>query len=175
MDKPKSGLYFKITVAAFKLRDWLSPRINVLKEANIKPGFSVLDYGCGPGGYIRETAKLVGESGTLYALDIHPLAVQRALKIAADNALTNVKTIQSDCKTSLPDAAIDVVLLYDTFHLLSEPGKVLNELRRILKPNGILSFSDHHMKEAAILSSLTGTGLFKLSAKGKKTYTFIKT
>lgn len=175
MDKPKSSLYFNITVAAFKLRDRLSPRINVLKEANIKPGFSVLDYGCGPGGYIRQTANLVGESGAVYALDIHPLAVQRAMRIAADNALTNVQAIQSDCKTSLPDAAIDVALLYDTFHLLSEPGKVLDELRRVLKPNGALSFSDHHMKEAAILSSLTSTGLFKLSAKGKKTYTFIKT
>jgi len=175
MDKSKSSLYFKITVAAFQLRDWLSPRINVLKETGIKPGFSVLDYGCGPGGYIRETAKLVGESGAVYALDIHPLATQRATRIAADNALANVKTIQSDCKTSLPDACIDVVLLYDTFHLLSEPGKVLDELHRVLKPNGALSFSDHHMSEEAILSSLTSTGLFKLSTKGKKTYTFIKT
>ena len=26
MDKPKSSLYFKITVAAFKLRDWLSAK-----------------------------------------------------------------------------------------------------------------------------------------------------
>lgn len=147
----------------------------MLKEANIKPGFSVLDYGCGPGGYIRQAANLVGESGTLYALDIHPLAAQRARTIAAENALTNVKTIQSDCKTSLPDAAIDVVLLYDTFHLLSEPGKVLDELHRVLKPNGALSFTDHHMREASILSSLTSAGLFKLSAKGKKTYTFIKT
>jgi len=174
MDRPKSGLYFKITVATFKLRDWLSPRINVLREASIKPGFSVLDYGCGPGGYIRETARLVGESGTVYALDIHPLAAQRAMRIAADNALTNVKAILSDCKTSLPDAAIDAVLLYDTFHLLSEPEKVLNELRRVLKPDGALSFSDHHMKDAQILSSVTGPGLFKLSTKGKKTYTYIK-
>ncbi|MBL7152207.1 MAG: class I SAM-dependent methyltransferase [Phycisphaerae bacterium] len=175
MDRAKSSAYFKITVLAFKLRDWLSPRINVLKEANIGPGFSVLDYGCGPGGYILDTARLVGESGTVYALDIHPLAAQRVGKIASDNALANVKTIQSDCNTALSDGGIDVVLLYDTFHLLSRPENVLREIHRVLKPDGTLSFSDHHMKERKILAAVTATGLFKLSAKGKKTYTFAPT
>ncbi len=174
MDRPKSTSYFRIMVLAFKLRDWLSPRENVLKEADIKSGFRVLDYGCGTGSYILHTAELVGKSGMIYALDIHPSATQRATQIASDNNLANVKAIQSGCKTGLPDNSIDVTLLYDTFHDLSEPDNVLKELHRVLKSGGILSFSDHHMRERAIVSGVTKAGLFKLLSRGKKTFTFIK-
>jgi len=74
----------------------------------------------------------------------------------------------------LPNNSVDVILLYDTFHDLSEPDKVLDELHRVLKPNGILSFSDHHMKENSIMSRVTNKGLFKLLKKGEKTYSFVK-
>mgnify|MGYP002750820996 CR=1 FL=1 len=69
---------------------------------------------------------------------------------------------------------MDVVLLYDIFHDLSEPGAVLSELYRVLKWDGILSFSDHHMKEDEIISRITSDGFFSLSEKGKKTYSFSK-
>ena len=85
-----------------------------------------------------------------------------------------METILSDCKTGLPDNSIDVVLLYDIFHELSEPDRVLEELHRVLKPNGILSFSDHHMKENEIVSKVTSRGLFSLSRKGERTYSFLK-
>ena len=88
--------------------------------------------------------------------------------------IANVETICSDCKTGLQDDSLDVVLLYDIFHMLSDPNGVLKELHRVLKPNGILSFSDHHMKENEIMSKITGGGLFGLSKKGKRTYSFLK-
>jgi ubiquinone/menaquinone biosynthesis C-methylase UbiE len=66
------------------------------------------------------------------------------------------------------------VLLYDTFHDLSDPDGVLTELHRVLKPNGILSFSDHHMKKNEITSRVTERGLFKLSKEGKRTFIFLK-
>ena len=69
---------------------------------------------------------------------------------------------------------MDVILLYDTFHDLSLPDDVLRELHRVLKPDGTMSFSDHHMNEKDILTRVTNTGLFKLLAKGKKTYSFSK-
>jgi ubiquinone/menaquinone biosynthesis C-methylase UbiE len=74
----------------------------------------------------------------------------------------------------LLDQSVDVVLLYDTFHDLEDGKAVLKELHRILKPNGILSFSDHHLKEQNILEKVTGGDLFILSQMGKKTYGFAK-
>lgn len=175
MDEPMSTIGFRLMTIMFKIRDTLKPRINVLNEAGIKSGFRVLDFGCGPGSYIRGIAQLVGTSGEIYALDIHPLSIEKVRKIAAQKGLTNVKTVKSDCDTGLPNSHIDVVLLYDIFHDLSQPDEVLHELHRVLKPDGRLSFSDHHMKDADIVTGLSQNDGFQLSTKGKMTYTFSKT
>jgi len=174
MDKPTPNFAFSIMSCMFKLRDLVSPREAILKEVDIQPGFRVLDYGCGPGGYIVGTAKMVGESGKVYALDLHPLAIQRVQSIARKKQLANVETIHSDCKTGLPDNSVDVVLLYDVFHGLSNPQVILAELHRVLRKDGTLSFSDHHMDEDAIISGVTGGQLFRLVSKGERTYSFSK-
>lgn len=174
MDKPMSGLGFKLMTLAFRVRDFLRPRLDVLKDAGIEPGFRVLDYGCGPGSYIAPLAQLIGAAGQIYALDINPLAIEEVRKTAAQKAIANVQTIQSDCRTGLPDNHVDMVLLYDTFHKLSQPDEVLRELYRVLKSGGTLSFSDHHMNEKDILARVTNSGFFKLLAKGQKTYAFAK-
>lgn len=174
MDKVESNLGFRLMAFGYKFRDLRLPRKNILKEVGIKLGFYMLDYGCGPGSYIIPLAELVGESGKIYALGIHPLAIQKVKDIASKKQLTNVETILSDCQTGLPDNTLDAVLLYDAFHHLSAPEAVLKELHRVLKPGGILSFSDHHMKEKEIVAEVTNGGLFRLSRKGQRTYTFLK-
>jgi ubiquinone/menaquinone biosynthesis C-methylase UbiE len=169
-----SDFGFKAMAFTFKFRDFFRHRRNIVKEVGIKPGFHVLDYGCGSGSYIVAVAELVGKSGKIYALDVHPLAIRMVQRIASKRQLTNVETILSDCKTGLPNNSIDIVLLYDTFHDLNNPDAVLEELHHVLKSNGILSFSDHHMKEDEIVSKLTNEGLFRLSKRGERTYRFVK-
>jgi ubiquinone/menaquinone biosynthesis C-methylase UbiE len=165
---------FRAMAFMFKVRDFFSPRENIVGEVGLREGFHVLDYGCGPGGYVKPVAGLVGESGRIYALDISPLAIQMVKKTASKNQLTNVETILSDSNTGLSDGSIDAVLLYDVFHDLTDQNKVLKELHRVLKPDGVLSFSDHHIKEDEIISKLTKRGLFRLLRKGKRTYSFVK-
>ena len=174
MKKSHSLLGFKLMRIAFKIRDRFSSRVNVLNEVGIKPGDRVLDYGCGPGSYILPLWSLIGESGEIFALDLHPLAITSVEEISAKNGMENVKTIQSDCQTGLPEQSLDVVLLYDTYHALNNPDEVLREINRVLKPEGILSFSDHHMADRAIREKITKDNLFKLLKKNNKTYTFSK-
>jgi len=174
MDKLVSSFHFKIMSLMYKIRDLFLPPRNILKEAEIKPGFHVLDYGCGPGSYSIAAAELVGTTGKVYALDINSLAIQQVKRSALRKRVTNIETIRSDCATGLENSSIDVVLLYDTFHTLRNPNSVLEELHRVLKPNGILSFSDHHMKENEIISKVTSRRLFRLLRKGKRTYSFLK-
>jgi ubiquinone/menaquinone biosynthesis C-methylase UbiE len=174
MDKPMSNFHFRFMSFGYIFRDISSSRKNTLAEVGIELGFSILDYGCGPGSYTIPAAQLVGESGKVYALDIHPLAVQQVQKAAARKRLTNIETILSDCDTALPDDSIDVVLLYDILHELSEPDKVLAELHRVLKPGGILSVNDHHLTGEEMIARITGKGLFKLSRKGERVHNFSK-
>ena len=158
----------------FKIRDLMSPPDTILSEVGIKPGFSILDYGCGPGSYTIAAAKRVGSEGKVNAVDITPAAIRRVEKTAENEGLNNVETILSSCKTDVKSASIDVVLLYDVFHALDDANAILKELHRVLKPSGVLSFSDHHMKEHDILEQMQVGELFVFSSKGKKTYTFLK-
>ena len=173
-NSPMSKINFKFMALMFKVRDFLRPRLEVLKEAGIEPGFSVLDFGCGPGGYIMPLLELVGPSGNIHALDINPLAIREIKKIAVREGINNIETVKSDCNTGLPDNSMDTALLYDVFHHLTRPDDILKEIHRILKPGGILSFSDHHMKEEEVIRQLTDSGMFKFVKRGKKTFSFAK-
>ena len=176
INKPKihSSLDFKIMSLGFKIRDAFNPRSRILEEVGIKNGHRVLDYGCGPGGYVMPVTKLIGDSGLLYALDINPMAIESVQMLISKKGLANVEVILSDCNTGLTDESIDVVLLYDILHHLENRDEVLAELHRVLKSEGVLSVTDHHLKEEDIISDITGGGLFKLTKKGKKTHSFTK-
>jgi ubiquinone/menaquinone biosynthesis C-methylase UbiE len=174
MDKPMPNWAFNGMSFIFGIRDMLRPRAQVLQEVELLPGFRVLDYGCGPGTYVPHVALEVGEAGRVYALDLHPLAIERVQTLARKRQLGHVETIQSDCATGLLDESIDVVLLYDIFHMLSAPDTVLHELHRVLKAGGTLSVLEPHMREEDLVSGITGSKLFVLSAKGEHTYQFAK-
>lgn len=169
-----SNIWFRLMALEFQIRDYRHPRADILKEVGLKQGFQVLDYGCGPGGYMLPASKLIGETGKLYALDVLPIAINMVKDIAAKNGLKNVETILSDCATGLPNESVDAVLLYDVFHDLEDQTAVLKEIHRVLKPDGVLSFSDHHLKEQDILLSVDDGKLFKWRRKDEHTYSFVK-
>ena len=169
-----SDFQFHAITLMFRFRDFFFPRRRVLEEAGIKPGFRVLDYGCGSGSYIPDTSEMVGPSGKVYALDINPVALEMVRNLASIRHLTNIETILSDYDTGLPDASLDAVLFYDTYNTLNKPEVVMRELHRALKTDGILSFSDHHMRGDEIIEKVTRKRLFRLKKKGKRTYLFRK-
>jgi ubiquinone/menaquinone biosynthesis C-methylase UbiE len=175
MDKPIGSFHFTFMAFGFKFRDMFMPPKEIVTQAGVKPGFHLLDFGCGSGSYSIAAANVVGESGKVYALDIQPLAVKMVKYKAEKKGLKNIETILSHCRTGLPDESIDFVILFDIFHELNEPESVLQELHRVLKPDGKLSFSDHHLKEG--VDQIESMGLFRFSEKkiGKMvTYTFVK-
>jgi len=175
MKKLMSNLGFCLMAFTFKVRDLFVPRIEILNEVGIKPGYKILDYGCGSGSYINILADMVGKSGKIYGLDINPLAIQMVQRIVAKNQLANVETVLSERETGLLDESMNVVLLYDVLHDLSNPDKIIRELHRVLKSDGILSVSDHHLEDEDIVSRMTNEGFFRLLKKDILTCSFIKT
>jgi ubiquinone/menaquinone biosynthesis C-methylase UbiE len=174
MDQPMSDRHFHCMTVMFRVRDLIVPRRKILDEVDLRAGQTVLDFACGPGAYIPDTASRVGPEGKLFALDIHPLAIEAVRRIASGRGLKQVETALSDGsgKTNLPGASVDVVLLYDAFHDFEDPERVLAELNRVLRREGILSFSDHHLGDAEIRSRVTEGGWFEFAHQGKRTHTF---
>ena len=168
---------FRTMSTMFRIRDKLtSPRIKV-EKADIKPGQVVLDYGCGPGSYTVEVAELVGDTGKVYAADIHPLSSKKVQEAASKKGFNNIETILIDGATNatgLSDKCVDVVISFDMFHMVSDKELLLKEWHRVLKANGKLSLDCHHMEENDILSNITDDGLFKLKEQNGKMYIFAK-
>jgi ubiquinone/menaquinone biosynthesis C-methylase UbiE len=177
MGKIFSNFGFRIMTWMLRRRDRPEFYGPVLAEAGISRGMTVLDFGCGPGIFSVAAAQIVGPIGNVYALDIHPSAILGVRARIEKGALDNVTTILSDCDTGLADESINVALLYDVFHMLKlkKKERVLAEICRVLKTDGILSFSDHHLREDMIVGPLTAGGKFKLVRRGARTFSFAKT
>ena len=174
MAELQSNFGFRIMALLLKVRDFFKPRDDVLNEAGIPPGAQVLDFGCGPGGYILPLSRMIGPYGKIYALDIIRQAIRSVKNISSKKKLNNVETILSDGKTGLPDMSMDFVLLYDVLHHLRQPEEILAELHRVLKSKGILTLSDHHMKDEEITRTVTAPGTFKLLRRGDLAFYFTR-
>lgn len=151
------------------------PPSAIVKDAGVGPGAVVLDFGCGDWSCSIAAAEAVGSEGKVYALDSHPDACEDVKKRAAKEGLKNIETIRSDCMTGLSDECLDIVFFHEVLHALGDKKQtVLKELHRVLKDEGILSFSDHYMKEEEIVAAVTGQGLFEVLKKGEDLYRFAK-
>ena len=109
MNKKMSNFAFKMMAnVGIPIRNLFMPPAKMLKEVEINPGFKVLDYGCGPGAFTIMMAEKIGPSGTVYALDIHPLAIIAVEEKALKKNLSNIKTILSNCSMPLSDNSLDL-------------------------------------------------------------------
>ena len=160
--KPMPNIAFRIMAFYINLRHRLEDVRKPLKKAGVKEGQTILDFGCGPGHYSIAAAKIVGTKGKIYALDIHPLAVQSVEKKAKKAGLTNITTILSDRGTGLPDQSIDIALAYDMISMVKDKQALAKELHRVLKPDGILSVLVEHIKVEDVLKILEQGNLFSL-------------
>jgi ubiquinone/menaquinone biosynthesis C-methylase UbiE len=170
--EPQPDWAFRFMALGYRFRDARKSRQDFLQEAGIRPGDTVLDFGCGAGSYVVTAARMAGDTGSVFALDMHPLALEMVTARARKAELKNVSTVLSDCDTSLPAHSVDVALLYDIYHDLSDPTAVLRELHRVLKPGGILSSHDHHLGATQLKEAIESGGLFRAIREGELTLTF---
>ena len=173
-DKPMNGVGFRFMSFMFKFRDLVIPPKKLLIETGMKEGDKILDYGCGPGSFVFSAAKIVGKEGKVYAADMHPLAIEIINEKARKKEIKQIETIQTNCDTGLPSKSIDIILLYDVIHMFKEPKEIFTEMHRVLKPKGILSVCNPHIKERNIVSLIEENSNFKLTVKGDKTLSFKK-
>jgi len=111
-----------------------------LNAAGLEPDQKVLEVGCGPGFFTIPAARIVGDKGTVHALDISPLAVERVQQKIEKEGATNVETILANAaQTGLPDQSFDLVFVFGLAHSVGDMESILTELHRLLRPGGILA------------------------------------
>jgi ubiquinone/menaquinone biosynthesis C-methylase UbiE len=160
---------FKMMKIFFVIYYLLRPARKYLQKFGIKPGFTVVDYGCGTGAFIREASSMVGEKGTLYAVDIHEMAIESAEKILRKYSLRNVKTVLTDGnRSSIPDESADLIFALDMFHMVKDTGSFLNELNRITKKEGTLLIEDGHQPRSSSKEKILKSGCWEIIGEEKR-------
>jgi len=155
-----SDLSFKLMNLIFRVMDFVYPYIDKrVKKFKILPGMTVVDYGCGPGRYATRLAKIVGEQGKVFAVDIHELAVETVDKKVEKYRLKNVAVLLAKgYDSTLPDNIADVVCAIDMFHIVKNHTEFLAELKRITKANGMLVIDDGHQRRSTTKNSILQSG-----------------
>jgi len=160
---------FSMMKVLFKVFYFFKPAVKYLKKFGIKPGSTVIDYGCGPGACIKAASDLVGERGIVYAADVHEMAIASVEKLIKRLNLLNVKTILTDGKSSpIPNDTADLIYALDMFHMVKETNIFLKELCRITKKDGILIIEDGHQPRSVSREKIQRSDAWKIIEENKK-------
>lgn len=105
---------------------------------HLTPGVHVLDVGSGPGTITLDIARLVAP-GSVVGIDLSEKAGDKARALAADTGISNVHFALDDVYSlESEDNAFDVVHIHQVLQHLNNPIAALREVRRVLKPGGVL-------------------------------------
>jgi protein-L-isoaspartate O-methyltransferase len=113
----------------------------LLQALKIKPDDAVADIGAGTGFYTRRLAKLVGEKGAVYAVEIQQEMLDLLTNKMAELKIYNVKPILgTTTDPKLPKASVDLILMVDVYHEFDFPYEMTESMCRALKPGGRMVF-----------------------------------
>jgi ubiquinone/menaquinone biosynthesis C-methylase UbiE len=112
---------------------------------------TVADVGAGSGYFTVRLASRVGAKGRVYANDLQPEMLKMLGVRLGREKVQNVTLIQGTTDDpKLPASSIDLVLMVDVYHELSEPQKMLRAIRAALKPGGRLVLLEYRKEDPAV-------------------------
>ncbi|KAK3092864.1 hypothetical protein FSP39_008049, partial [Pinctada imbricata] len=115
----------------------ISPLIDLIRTKH-GPALNILDIGCGIGRLPLGLGKKYPES-TVYGVDEAEDCIEKANALSKEGNYTNVNFIfgKADDLPAKWNEMFDLVIMLDVLHDLADPDKVITEVKRIMKPEGL--------------------------------------
>jgi ubiquinone/menaquinone biosynthesis C-methylase UbiE len=112
-----------------------------LEGAGVRSGQTVLEIGCGTGFFTLPAARLLGDRGSLVAMDRLPASVEAVAAKVRAAGLRNVRVVEGNAlDTKLDAESIDLVLIFGVIPAPMLPmDTLLAEMNRVLKPGGTMA------------------------------------
>lgn len=115
----------------------------IVSRFDLKPGMIVADFGAGAGFFTIPAARLVGEKGKVYAIDIQQPMIDLIRGKANLEHLLNVETVWSNLEegggSRLKDGIADLVIIANILFQAENKVALFEEAHRIVKAEGRLA------------------------------------
>jgi len=118
-------------------------KLKLAREIGVKEGMTVVDVGCGQGGFTASVAKTVGANGQVIAVDDSdeylPEFTARLDRYKVKEKVTFVRKDAANLKSVISDEAADMAVSYRLIEELRRPesmAKIVEEMARIVKKSG---------------------------------------
>jgi SAM-dependent methyltransferase len=108
----------------------------------LRPGMQLLDCGCGPGTISAGLAALV-HPGTVIGIDREASQVELAAAHCREQQIANAQFQSASVyELPFPDDSFDAAFANGLLQHLAQPVRALVEIRRVLKPGGVIGIRD---------------------------------
>jgi len=139
-----------------------------LETAGLKPGQKVIEVGCGPGFFTISAAKMVGDNGIIYAVDVNQRAIKRVEEKMRKYGIDNIKPILGNAADSgLQDSSIDLAFIFGLRYIAGGLSNLISEMYRVIKSGGILSFEKTTGSDDKLVEEVERAGFVKTDRKGR--------
>jgi ubiquinone/menaquinone biosynthesis C-methylase UbiE len=120
----------------------------LVKLLELKPGMTIADVGAGFGAWTVRFARVLGDTGRVYATDIGASQLAALRDYVKKEGLSNVTVLEGAVDSSnLPALCCDAVLIRDAYHHFTQPEAMVKSLAAALKPGGRLAVIDFPPRE----------------------------
>jgi arsenite methyltransferase len=122
---------------------------NPFSLGELRPGERAVDVGCGAGMDSLIAGRMVGPEGRVIGVDMTQAMLEKARGAANETGLENVEFHQSYAEElPVPEGWADVVISNGVLNLMPDKAAVLDEIVRVLKPDGRLQIGDILVQKA---------------------------
>ena len=119
-------------------RKWQDPE-KILAEIGVKAGITFADIGCGGGFFALPAARMAGEKGRIYGLDVNADAIKSLKEQAAREGLKNLYLTTGRAEeTVVCQQCADIVFFGMALHDFQDPSRALANARKTVKSAGRL-------------------------------------
>lgn len=134
---------------------FLNPEKIINKLDIIESGMAVADFGSGSGYFTIPLSRKVGDSGSVYAVDILEDRLNLIENQAKLKGLSNINIIKANLEifggTNLDDNSIDVILLANILFQSDKKADIIKEANRVLIQSGYLIIIDWLNNNSALV------------------------
>ena len=107
----------------------------ILKTLNIQSGQTIADIGSGGGFFTFLFSYIVGETGTVYAVDTNKDFLEYIDSQAREKGLKNIHTVlATEQSVPVPHHSVDLVFVRNVYHHLPNRGQYFTEVKELLRP-----------------------------------------